>query len=243
MRIPGLIAICALLSATAAPAETLVAAHAGSADPVTEGWMLDFPGVSTTSGPLNDGGTPVWFIDDASLDLNSARWYRVQLAPAQLTAANASGWRLRLELRPLNAAGQGETQFFGFLSGAVAFQIHFNAETNGDVTVRVVESYPPFAGPTYTIPGGALAYHVYELRSDGASGTASLWIDDVLVHSGYDGFPYAVPNGARWGCGTSAAVGTVYVKSVEFWIADVAVSVDTAVEAASWGRVKAGFQR
>jgi len=243
MRIPGLIVVCALLAAAAAPAETLVAMHAGSSDPVTEGWMLDYSGVSTSSGPLNDGGTPVWFIDDASLDLNSARWYRVQLSPAQLTAANASGWRMRLELRVLNAAGQGETQFFGFLSGTTAFQIHFNAETNGDMTVRVVESYPPFAGPTYTVPGGAQTYHAYELRSDGASGTASLYIDDVLVHAAYDGFPYAVPNGARWGCGTSAAMGTVYVKAVEFWIADGAVSVGAEMEAASWGRVKAGFGR
>jgi hypothetical protein len=35
----------------------------------------------------------------------------------------------------------------------------------------------------------------------------------------------------------------VYVKAVESWIADGAVSVGEEMEAASWGRVKAGFQR
>jgi hypothetical protein len=48
-------------------------------------------------------------------------------------------------------------------------------------------------------------------------------------------------NGARFWCGTSLSTGTVYVKSVEFWIADQAVAVSSSVEAVSWGRVKARF--
>ena len=243
MRTVARILACLLAVSTAVAAEVLVGSHAGDADPTTEGWLLDLAGVGTTSGPTNDAGTAVWTIEDTSTALGSAHWYRRQLEPADLTTALSSGWRVRTELRVENAAGEGETQFFGFLSGAVAFQAHLKAESNGDATIRLVEGFPPFSGPTFVVPGGALAYHSYEMASDGASGTASLLIDGGLVHTGYDGFPFGAVNGARFGCGTSPATGTIHVKSVEFRVgAAGAVSANAAVESAAWGRVKATFR-
>ncbi|GJM44278.1 MAG: hypothetical protein DHS20C21_11200 [Gemmatimonadota bacterium] len=243
MRNPWISIACGLLAASAAPAETLMGSHVGSADPGTEGWTLDLAGVGATSGPLNDGGTPVWFVEDTSTEINSALWYRWQLAPDDLTTALSSGWRVRTELRAANSSGGGESQFFGFLTGSVAFQAHFRAETNGDLTVRLVEGFPPFSGPTYVVAGGALTYHSYELISDGISGTASLWIDGIETHTGYDGLAFGGTNGARFGCGTSGATGTVYVKSVDVWIADsVPVSVSPSFETAGWGELKARFK-
>lgn len=236
-------AFCLLAATSSSAAETLIGAHTGDADPTTEGWSLDFEGPGCTAGPQNDAGTAVWTIVDDSTELNSALWYRKQLDPADLTVALSSGWRVRVELRVENAPGAGETQFFGFLSGSTAFQVHLNAEANGDATVRVVEGYPPFSGPTFVVPGGASAYHSYELSSDGTSGLASFSIDDVVVHTGYDGFPFGAANGARFGCGTSAATGTNHVRSVQFWIASSAVSATPQVRSATWGEVKAGYRR
>lgn len=230
-------------ASTTAAADVLIGSHSGDADPAAEGWLLDLAGVGTSSGPTDDGGTPVWTIVDTSTEVGSALWYRIPLTPGDLSTALSSGWRVRTELRVENATGAGETQFFGFLTGSVALQAHLKAEPNGDATIRLVEGFPPFSGPTFTVPGGAVAYHSYELVSDGVSGTASLLIDDTEVYTGYDGFPFGSANGARFGCGTSTATGTVHVKSVEFRIASTETAVYfPAVQSASWGRVKATFR-
>jgi len=226
-----------------ASAETLAGAHSGDADPISEDWNLDFAGPGASSGPTNDGGILVWSIHDTLETLNSALWYRFQLAPADLAVALASGWRIRAEARAENDPGHGETQFFGFVTGSVAFQVQLRAETNGDMTVRLLEGFPPFSGPTFVVSGGALTYHAYDLASDGASGTASLSIDDVEVHSGYEGVPHGSANGARFGCSTSEATGTIHMKSIELWIASQgAVSVGSGVESDTWGRVKSVFR-
>jgi hypothetical protein len=187
------IANLVLLSGTVSAA-VLVGSHVGDTDPTTEGWTPDLAGPGTSAGPTNDAGIPVWSIADSSSALESARWYRQPLTPADLATALTSGWRVRAELRVENAAGQGETQFFGFVTGSVAFQVHLRAEANGDATARVVEGYPPFTGPTFVVPGGASSNHRYELVSDGASGTAAFVIDGVEIHSGYDGLPFGSAN-------------------------------------------------
>ncbi|MEZ5065948.1 MAG: hypothetical protein R3B81_14540 [bacterium] len=226
----------ALVLAAGASADTLVGVHSGAADPVTEGWVQDLAGPGTSSGPADDGGTAAWVITDGSQAGGSANWYRWTPDPAHLAAALSSGWRVRAVLRVTNANGAGETQFFGFLTGSVAFQVHLKAEAGGDVTARLLEGYPPFSGPTFTAVGGG--YHTFELVSDGASGTASFLIDGSTVHTGYDGLPFgSAGGGARFGCGTSEATGVVFVSSVEFSIASDAVSVG-APEDLAWSRVK-----
>ena len=232
--------VSAIISSVAS-AETLVGSHSGATDPVAQGWIEDLAGTGTFAGGVNDGGTPAWVVTDASTAVGSARWYRWELPPGHLAEALSTGWRVRADLRVANGTGAsaGQTQFFGFVTGSVAFQVHLRADSTG-VTARLLEGYPPFSGPTYFVAG--LGYHTYELASDGVSGTASLSIDGNEVHTGYDGLPFGSSNGARFGCATSEVTGTVYASSVELWLASDAVAVGDHVEPSGWGRIKTLFR-
>jgi hypothetical protein len=214
--IPGIGLAMALLWAGSIQAAPIFE-HAGSADPLTEGfgyWPWN-GGISTASIP-DDAGEQAWQVTSTS---SPAQAVYIQLGGTgpylggsgltqdQVDAINADGFVLSMRARVISGPVydvDGSQHVCGSISVAgfsgFRFDIALGSDGSGNTVVVTPElvqqvgshfSYHPF-GSAILVPGNG--YHLYQLSYDPLSTQADLWIDGELVASGYQGS--AVSGGA-----------------------------------------------
>jgi hypothetical protein len=195
--------------------QTVIFQHVGSVMPAYEGWSPSIPAIeSANTGPINDGGTPAWFIADNFPVDNTpyaspfAFTYRGFLSASQAATASSQGWSLKVKMRTLNSpyVPPNGLPFADFQTNGRSFAMAFANQPDGDPIV-VLPGFPaPLFDQTYVLEGDGPGYHMYELIYDPSSNSADLFVDGVERLSNYTGRPGIVPDplvfwGARHGAG------------------------------------------
>jgi hypothetical protein len=205
----------------------LVASHVGSTDPTTEGWAPSSPTLPANQsvGPINDGGTPAWFVNDAST--TSGYFYSKTVPPAEVADANSIGWKLSVTLRVPDTGDIRfqRSPFVSFTDGVTDWFVGFE-RAGADTLVRTFEFQGDSdMGPSYTVSGGTAAYITYTLQKAPASPTAQLFVNGVERIADYTGSTLAPADiGLRrvaWGGGSALDIGQGNFSTVSFDIAPV----------------------
>jgi len=221
------------MPAAGAAAFSTVFEHAGSNDPVIEGWAMH-PGYRPMGfGPLApDGGFAenAWFVDDNSTLGGSTLTYDGALTAAQVTQAAESGWRLSARLRVVDVAdGVDASVFVGYNSGTIRYSMVFGSDAAGNPIARLWDGTSigglVLNGPSVNVSGNG--YHLYELIYDPVAGSASLFVDGAETISGYTGFVEASTRSVMWGGGHSIATGQANYNLVNWGIAEQTVPENT----------------
>jgi hypothetical protein len=214
-----LVLLHGLLAAAAAPAApTLVFSHAGCADPAqigpdpsVETWTLaDLVEPSAVGAACGDAGTDAWEISDPDATLAGPRY----LQDASSVAGAADGWtlRARARVRDLGDAVDGSSVLEASVGG-LRFRLLLGSDAVGNTRVRresdSVEQIAQAPGFEQT------GYHLYEIAFDPSAGTADLFIDGLLLGSGWSG---AATTEARvlFGADDAAGTGTARYSDLAF---------------------------
>ncbi|GAA5120051.1 hypothetical protein JIN84_20940 [Luteolibacter yonseiensis] len=153
--------------------------HFGSADPVSEGFILNAPGNATRNPVTNDFGVNAW-----SIDLNSGSQFGIY--SYSLTSLEngftALGWMLSVNLRIVETPDAGNVMLARFYTGTERFDMYFGAQADGDPFVRTS------GGQIYTLEGSGGGYHQYTLYWYSPTQT-SLAVDGTMRINGITGTP------------------------------------------------------
>ena len=175
--------------------------HTGNNNPTSEGWTLPTPLGSTTYGSVT--GSPLaWGITNSANGDTAA--YVVTPTPAQVAAAS-NCWSLKITLRVLTKSlSPGGSMLCLYRDGARSFQMHFGSDANNNaiVVLSAGNSLNTTNGIAYVIPGGSV-FNTYELLYSPGTATADLFVNGILLHTGYAGFPLAQTLLA-WGDGSTS---------------------------------------
>jgi hypothetical protein len=226
---------------------TTIFQHSGSTDPYSEGWTTPY-GVGGTIGPINDGGTQAWIVDDNSSADGSHVWYTQTPTAQQHLDAAENGWVLRVNVRivdipdPINNAGSLLIQYS---DGSTSYNLALGSEGDGDPLVLLQDggftnSGTIATGAGYTLQDGGSGYHLYELIYDPLAASTDLFIDGNEVLSNYSGFA-TVNDGVSWGSGTSYDTGQGNWNLVQFSVVPIPASVwlfGSALAGLGWIRRK-----
>ena len=167
----------------------VIVEHAGIIDPACERWVTQ-PGyaipLNVSVGPLDDGGTPSWFVDDQSTVLGS--WFTNQrdISFAQATAASNRGWTLSARVRvdaDYSFPAQMGSPGVEYYDGQRYWQMMFGLDGAGNTLVRLVTSADAnnvMSGYMHQVLGHA-SYHTFELTFDPTLGMATLFVDGIRV--------------------------------------------------------------
>jgi hypothetical protein len=222
-------------------AETIFA-HYGNTNPTTEGWIFGYGTGGVYVNFVNDvtttPTTPAVWIEDQSSASGSTAWYIQD--PSSVMDQAAYGWTLRANLSlgtgyvytggtipfdvsPTSAPDQVDASVFvEYANTTTRYSLIFGAAEDGDPYVQLwdgnVTAYPNFLNTNrYRIEGSG--YHLYELVYDSNLDSASLYVDGILIASGYTGFardPALVPERVVWGSGDSENTGGGLYNLVQF---------------------------
>ncbi len=221
---PTTLAILATLL-LAIPAPELVAGmifgHTGSTDPTTEGWTFEPGGGGGVSvGPIDDGGTLAWFVDDNSTASGSIASYLQSATAADVALGSALGWTLRLIIRvPDNSTAPDGSPLIAYRDGAKTWELNFGSQSDGDPIVFLATGFSPTTGFPVPLEGLGSTYNLYELTYDPLSSTADLLVNGVEEFSGYAGATLDGPTRVLWGVGTSVDTGQGNFNLIEMDIA------------------------
>ena len=189
--------------------------HTGDSDPTTEGWIASpGSGGGVTVGPIDDGGTNAWFVDDDSTASASTFVYQYFPTEQEVNDGNANGWKLSTILRVVS---DEEMRFEGspavaYRDGSTSWSMDFGLTETGDTYVRLVTGLK--TGPAHIVSGNS-TYHKYELRYDSDNASADLFVDDVEVLSDYVG-QATTQTRVFWGAGRSPDRGQANFAEVSF---------------------------
>ena len=193
----------------------LIAQHLGSVDPTTEGWTaLPGAGGGVVVGPIDDGGTPAWFVDDNSTALNSIYLYEHIISSAEIAAGNSLGWTLSTTVR-VAADGSSTldvTPVVTYRDGVNGWQMNFGLDGSGDTFVKLFTGAT--TGPVHTIAGNS-TYNTFSLRYDPVAANADLFVNGTEVISDYTGFSNT-QTAVLWGAGRSPFTGQGNFNEVSF---------------------------
>ncbi|MGE0857895.1 MAG: hypothetical protein AB7I01_06525 [Gammaproteobacteria bacterium] len=181
--------------------------HLGQADPVNEGWSRVGEHAQVVYGPVQDGDITAWRVDDNSTASGSTTSYLRTPSADDIADGNTSGWALRLRLRVANLSDAIDFSVFGeYSTGVTRYVLAFGSNAAGDALVRLHDGV---SNQVYTVPGGALGYHLYELVYDPARARATLRVDGVTTaFTEYAGFAAgSVPARVIFGAGQSTSTG------------------------------------
>jgi hypothetical protein len=219
--------VWAVLITLSAQAQVLFQ-HSGNGNPITGGWAQVGPFTGgTTAGPVsNDLGLSInaWNITDNSHLDGSYIEYIKSLSPAQVTAANTSGWLLSTTLRVVELGDPADYSIFTqYTNDTTTYSLVFGSSSTGDPIVRLVTSTTGNVqnGPLITLNGLGPGYHTYDLQASGGSNTASLSVDGNVVFTGFSGRSSSIVPQFEWGSSQSSTTGTVNFS-------DARLSVGTA---------------
>jgi len=201
----------------------IFAQHLGDADPTTEGWTA-VPGSSSTVGAIDDGGTPAWFVDDASLAGGTFYYYRRSLTPSEVAAAaNPSGWTLSTTIR-VPSTQRTDYSFspgVDYRDGAKIWAMSFDV-VNGNTQVQLISGInnqgtgaDGTSGPIFTVAGTS-TYNTFELRYDPITLTADLFVNGVEQISNFAGWNLIESPGVFWGSLSSIDAGRGHFNAVTF---------------------------
>jgi hypothetical protein len=203
--------------------------HTGANDPLTEGWVEGGPFVQTTAGPVLDdqgSGIDAWFVDDDGTAFGDAGLYEGPITPEEAASGESDGWALTTRLRSVDVpdpapgappVGEDAAPFLAYRDGTTTWQLHFQTEDSGDLTVFLGTNFDVFAGLTHTIVGGAPDYHLLELVLDPGSGLAALSVDGSEIIADYPGASLVTPAPVvLWGSGDSDSTGQGNFNLVRF---------------------------
>jgi len=206
--------------------------HTGANDPLTEGWLEAIVFVQTSVGPVLDdqgSGFDAWFVDDNGTAGGDAGFYEGPLTAGEVASGESGGWTLSARLRSVDvpdpapgapAVGEDAAPFVSYRDGVTTWQLHFQTEDTGDLTIYLGTDFIVPAGLTHTIVGGAPDYHLYELVFDPGTGLATLSVDGAEVIADFPGAPFAQPTPRiAWGSGTSGSTGQGNFNLVRFELA------------------------
>lgn len=166
----------------------LIVQHVGTTDPEDEGWTArPGEGDSVAVGPVHDGGTPAWSVDDNSTALNSIFLYEYAVSDADIAVGNSLGWKLSTTLR---VASDESLSYDGsptviYRDGVTSWQMNFGLNSSGDTFVRLYTGAT--SGPVHTIAGNS-TYNVFSLHYDPDAASADLFVNGTEVISNYAGF-------------------------------------------------------
>ncbi len=202
-----------VLGVSQAAIATTVASHLGMNAPSSEGWSK-VPGSASgvVEGALDDGGTPVWVIDDQSNVQGSTLLYTHSVSDPDIALGNAGGWVLRVVLRvPSSDVTDDGSIFAGYRDGATGWQMNWAHDAQGDTVVKLFTDANvfPILGPTATVLGSS-SYNTYELVYDPIAMSADLFINGVERISDYIGLPGGQVGNEKqvlFGAGRSAIAG------------------------------------
>jgi hypothetical protein len=180
-----------LITLGASSAQAAFVTHAGSNDPVSEGFAAL---VSTgTAGSVSDGGVPAWMIQT---NIPAATFfYYSPVFTASQRGDLAQGFELTLTARAIpGSASSGSAVGGVFIDiGDRRFDVYLIR--NFGLTVTLADSV--FLGPDSSLRANGSwvdldlsasnFYHTYTLAYDGTTQSASLLIDGNLALSGYKG--------------------------------------------------------
>ncbi|MFN7936937.1 MAG: hypothetical protein U0R19_26685 [Bryobacteraceae bacterium] len=174
--LPLLALFCCLQGAAAA--SVVLDFHASAGTPASQGW-LNRGGILAEQALASDLGLPAWQISG-----NGCCGYRYQPVSETWASIFAEGWTLSAQARVQTGTGYGYVTLdtpAGFNRFDLLLQLNPNGDTNaflftGDLADRSFQ---------VTLAGNA--YHLYEIRYDPSTASATLWIDGVERLSGYTG--------------------------------------------------------
>jgi hypothetical protein len=218
-------ALCLLLAPAAGA--VAIASHVGMTDPGSEGWAVNAP-IAIPAGPIDDGGTPAWFVNDNSAANGSTRIYSQTPSDADIALGNAMGWVLHVVLRvPSSDETDDGTIFAAYRDGAKSWQMNFGHDAQGDTVVKLfTNTSGSLDGPTFTVAGND-AYNEYRLVYDPVAMTADLFVNGSEEISDYGGLPGAQVGNAKeilWGAGRSVIQGEGRFNEVSLRIPEPAAA-------------------
>lgn len=194
--------------------------HTGSNDPVSsEGWSQSGVGMSVTAGPINDGGTQAWFVDDNGILRDSTLAYSAAPTATQITLGSTFGWSLIAKLRVIDF---GDTEakgspFLAYYDGTRGYILNFGTLLNGDPIAHLPSTFlDTLPGTDFIYSGGGNGYHLYEITYQPQSSTIDLFVDGIKRVSGYPGLAVQTTPRVVWGAGTSNDTGQGNFNLVEF---------------------------
>jgi hypothetical protein len=199
-----------------------VASHVGSADPTTEGWGTFGSGTGVAVGPIVDGATPAWFVDDTSNATDSLFIYTKFLTPMEVADASAIGWTLTTTLRvpSSNFANLSVSPSVTFNDGDKQWLMGFEV-FGGNTEVQLLTSFGAnTTGPAYT-ESGTSSYNTFQLRYDPVSDTADLFVNGIERISNHPGRPLISTPALAWGGSYGPDIGRGNFNAVSFEIAPI----------------------
>ena len=178
------------------PEPKIVFAHHGDRDPKTEGWeLIELVDKKTVEegtksiGPMNDGGTPVWFIKDGSLRYGLS--YHITaaegLTPEIAAKARTQGWVLRARIKALNKKelSSGKACLCSFWGTDRDWTLRPITHPDGRQSLCLFGKTSLGLNPTIKIPNSRDRYIDYEMRYHPKTNDVDVYIDGKLVVTGY----------------------------------------------------------
>ncbi len=162
--------------------------HTGNAAPTTEGWAASVSG-GTTVGPVTDGSTPAWAVNNNTP--GDTGFYTAVPTAAEKLAAATLGWSLQTTLRVTSPSeAPGGSMMSLYRDGTRSYQMHFGSAANGDAIVVLFDfsgGLDGTVGTRFTVPGGSV-FNTFDLRYSPITSSADLYVNGVVELTGYTGF-------------------------------------------------------
>ncbi len=197
---------------------SIIALHSGSTDPTTEGWTFVGTGTGVTTGAINDGGTPAWFVDDDSTVSGSIGLYRFDVSALDAAQGNSAGWTLSTTIRNVDVPDteSGSTAVI-YRDGSTSWSLQFGSESDGDPVVLARTSLTnDLIGSSYVLNGAGNTFNTFQLVYDPVLGSADLFVNGIEQISNYSGFALTETPKVYWGSGRSPDTGRGNYSSVSF---------------------------
>jgi hypothetical protein len=179
------LAVClCLASPTVLEAANLIS-HAGSTDPVIEGWNINavLPGDVSTGPVTGDGASALdaWFTDDNGSASNVSYAYSLT---GQDLADMTMGWRYSVLLRVVDVPDPID---FGVSlqieDGSSVWGLIFGSDANANTLWTTFDG-----SPIQQITAGTTDYHLFELvEEDRQTNGIDVYVDGQLIFSDYVG--------------------------------------------------------
>ena len=197
--------------------------HQGNTNPGSEEWFASNGAIGVISnGPVMDGATPAWNINDSSTNSSGSfsAWTRF-LREDQVPTVEAEGWTMKADVKVLDASDSpdGSIELSVYPSSDLGFVLWLGSDASGNAIAA------EFGG---TLSGGlalgrqvtvnGAGYHEYEMVYDPISETVDVFADNNLILDNM--LPVdregSVLNRILWGSNSSSGTGNANYSSVEF---------------------------
>lgn len=190
---------------------TLRVSHAGSIDPLTEGFTPTRFGTASTGGPLNnDLGRAAWSVSSLTTD-SQFGYSSGALSLSQIAATLNQGFVLTFTARVLpgqvpalayDAVNHITIANAMFATDTRRYEVDLGLDSVGDTVVVLptsIDNQGPGStvrapGSSFTLTGSGSSYHTYQLVYNPATQLSNLWVDGVVRIQNYAGHTTYISN-------------------------------------------------